>query len=70
MKSEILAAYKDKPIIITTGYAGVLSIEFDNKVQHRLSKIKVFKTFKMNASMLNIPNIKEKIVISHKLGMK
>ena len=69
-KSDILEDYKDKPIIITTGYAGVLSIEFDNKVQHRLSKIKVFKLFKMNASKLDIPNIKEKILISHKLGTK
>ena len=69
-KSDILEDYKDKPIIITTGYAGVLSIEFDNKVQHRLSKIKVFKIFKMNASNLDIPNIKEKIIISHKLGTK
>ena len=69
-KSEILADYKDKPIIITTGYAGVLSIEFDNKVQHRLSKIKVFKIFKMNTLKLDIPNIKEKILISPKLGTK
>ena len=69
-KSEILADYKDKPIIITTGYAGVLSIEFDNKIQHRLSKIKVFKILKMNATKLNLVDIKGKLIITHKLGSK
>lgn len=40
---DILEDYKKKPIIITTGYAGVLSIETNKTLQHRLTKAKAYK---------------------------
>jgi hypothetical protein len=67
---DILEDYKKKPIIITTGYAGVLSIETNKTMQHRLLKTKAFKLFKMNASKLDFTSIKDKLITSHKLGLK
>lgn len=69
-KSDILEEYKSKPIVITTGYAGVLSIETNKSMQHRLVKTKAFKLFKMNASKLEFTSIKDKLITSHKLGLK
>jgi len=68
--SEILENYTGKPIVITTGYVGVLSIKTDKTIQHRLVKTKAFKLFKMNASKLDFTSVKEKLEISHKLGLK
>ena len=69
-KCNILEDYKKKPILITTGYAGVLSIETNKTLQHRLTKAKAYKLFKMNASNLDFTLINEKLVTSHKLGLK
>lgn len=70
LKSEILKEYKTKPIIITTGYAGVLSIDINKKYQHRLIKTKAYNIFKMNASKLDLVDIKNKLLLTHKLGLK
>ena len=65
-----LVLYKKKPIIITTGYAGVLSIETNKTLQHRLTKAKAYKLFKMNATNLDFSIINGKLITSHKLGLK
>ncbi|MCZ8090945.1 MAG: hypothetical protein O9282_10200 [Flavobacterium sp.] len=67
---DILKDYKKKPIIITTGYAGVFSIETNRTLQHRLTKAKTYKLFKMNAAKLDFTIIIEKLITSHKLGLK
>jgi hypothetical protein len=67
---DILEDYKKKPIIITTGYAGVLSIETNKTLQHRLTKAKAYKLFKMNATNLDFSIINGKLITSHKLGLK
>ena len=66
--SEMLEDYKKKPILITTGYAGVFSIETNKTFQHRLIKTKSYNLFKVNSSKLNLVDIKPKLVISHELG--
>lgn len=70
VNSDILEDYKNKPIVITTGYVGVLSIETNKTMQHRLTRAKAFKLFKMNTSKLDFTSIKDKLVTSHKLGLK
>ena len=67
---DILEDYKKKPIIITTGSAGVLSIETNKTLQHRLTKAKAYKLFKMNATNLDFSIINKKLITSHKLGLK
>lgn len=58
--------YIDKPIIFSTGYAGVQRIE-GKILQHRLIKTKAFKMFKINTSKLDINKVKNDILITHKL---
>ncbi len=58
--------YSDKPIIFSTGYAGVQRIE-GKVLQHRLIKTKSFKMFKMNASKLDINKVKNNIILAHRL---
>lgn len=69
-ESEILKEYKTKPIIITTGYAGVLSIDVNKKYQHRLIKTRTYNIFKLNSSKLDLVEIKSKLLLTHKLGLK
>ena len=51
-------------------YACVLSIDTSKKLQHRLTKAKANKLFKMNATNLDFTIINEKLITSHKLGLK
>lgn len=59
--------YFDKPIIYSTGYAGVQRIESKVLLRHRLIKTKSFKMFKMNASKLDISKVKNDIILAHRL---
>ncbi len=68
LKSEVIHSgllddYKDKPIIISTGYAAVLR----TKNSHRLVMGKAFKIFKHNTKELDIAKVKATIIETHKL---
>lgn len=63
VESELLKDYRKKPIIISNGYAGVLR----TKTAHRLASVQSYKIFKLNASLLNISDVKQKIKIAHRL---
>ncbi|WP_396143988.1 hypothetical protein [Flavobacterium sp.] len=58
------------PNKIAGDYAGALSIETSKKLQHRLKKTKAYKLFQMNATNLDFTIINEKLITSHKLGLK
>lgn len=63
IKSGLLDQYKDKPIIISTGYAAVLR----TKTAHRLVESKAFKLFTLNSSNLNATDVREKVRTAHNL---
>ncbi len=67
-KFEPMKIYKDKSVIISTGYSAVQRIETDNKIIHKLVNSNAFKVFKKNASELNEIKVKETVVLTHKLG--
>ncbi|NDK57381.1 hypothetical protein [Pontibacter fetidus] len=62
-------SYADKPIIISTGYAGVLRIAGEI-LQHRLVNAKPFKIFKINMATLDMDKIKTTIRKAHTLNIK
>jgi hypothetical protein len=55
--------YKEKPIIISNGYAAVLR----TTTGHRLIEGKAFKIFKVNSYDLDTEDIKGKVTETHKL---
>ena len=66
-KFSSYSKYKDKLIVISTGYSGILRTENNSRISHRLVETKYFKIFKKNALGLKMNEIEEKIKVSHKL---
>ncbi|MEC4004839.1 hypothetical protein OX283_009250 [Flavobacterium sp. SUN052] len=72
IKSEIesgliLKDYKDKEIIITTGYAGVYSNHTLNPSRHYLMDTKYYKMFRMNSGNLDLSSVKNSVIVTHEL---
>lgn len=68
LSNSILEPYRDKPIIISIGYAGVYSNQSTNPVRHQLMTTKSYKMFRMNCGKLTLQTIKEVIDTTHNLG--
>jgi hypothetical protein len=69
LKSTLLEEYKDKSIVISIGYCGVLRIYRTTNIQHRLYDYKVFGVLKMNSSSLDLKIVNENILKAHSLSI-
>lgn len=65
--SPLLELYRDKPIIISIGYAGVYSNQLTKPARHQLMTTKSYKMFRMNSGKLNLESIKDVIETTHNL---
>lgn len=68
--SVFLEQYKTKPIVISMGYAGVLTAEVNGIIRHRTTKVKPYKIFRMNFGKIDVSSISETVNNSHDLGIK
>ncbi|GAA4776863.1 MULTISPECIES: hypothetical protein [Flavobacterium] len=65
--SEYMTKYKNEPIIISNGYAGVYRNINLTPTKHLLEKKRAYKIFRLNSSKLIIENIKNEVKIAHNL---
>lgn len=65
--SDYMVNYKNSPLIISNGYAGVFRNENGKIVKHSLVETKAYKIFKINSTKLDLTDIKKRVIEAHKL---
>ena len=64
---EPIKSYKNKPIVISTGYAGVWNVQTKRGIRPRLINAELIDLYKLNCAKLNMISVKTTIIKSHKL---
>lgn len=64
-----LKDYADKPLVITSGYAGVKRVE-KPFLRHYLIKTQPYKLYRQNTSQLDLDKLKDAVKKAHRLGIE
>lgn len=68
-ESKLTKAYADKPVVISTGYAGVKRTKSNSgKLSHKLVESKMFNFLELNGADLNTKRVSRMIASAHSMG--